>query len=513
MREIVIFGTGLMADEAYMILSCLKQYEVVAFADNDSAKWDTKKNNLPILSAELLCKCPESAVVIASSYYADIAKQLQEIGTGLEYYESVQLLIGTLSYKERQELKVLVERKAFGRLRYYNLDYEYRDLSEWNDQGKIGKKYLIICNGGYPRPDNPRCAFVHRRVLRYVGEGLKIEAFGFIENESFETYEYEGIRVFQGGVHELRRLLRERSYEKLLIHFADKNIIYAIWRAGRIKMQMVVWCHGYEVMRWNRTYYCYSDEELKQNKKNWDQRDQDKAYFLRKIFRMPNIQFVFVSSWLRQRVKKSVGILPLYNKVVPNFIDGKFYRSGTRQKEDRLKVLCIKSHTTKTYANDITAKAILELSEKSFFNEFTFDLYGDGELFEQNFAELKQRQFPNVFIYKEYIDQGRMKELFASHGILLAPTRCDTQGVTACEGMSAGMAVISCNTAAVPEFMNEDCGSLYEFDNYMQLADEIAYLYYQPEEFLRKCKNASARMEGQCGFDATVRKEIKMIYE
>ncbi len=79
--------------------------------------------------------------------------------------------------------------------------------------------------------------------------------------------------------------------------------------------------------------------------------------------------------------------------------------------------------------------------------------------------------------------------------------------------MSAGMAVISCNTAAVPEFMNEDCGSLYEFDNYMQLADEIAYLYYQPEEFLRKCKNASARMERQCGFDATVRKEIKMIYE
>lgn len=139
MREIVIFGTGLMADEAYMILSCLKQYEVVAFADNDSAKWDTKKNNLPILSAELLCKYPESAVVIASSYYADIAKQLQEIGAGLEYYESVQPLIGTLSYKERQELKALVERKAFGRLRYYNLDYEYRDLSEWNDQGKIGK--------------------------------------------------------------------------------------------------------------------------------------------------------------------------------------------------------------------------------------------------------------------------------------------------------------------------------------------------------------------------------------
>ncbi len=511
MEKVIIFGTGQMADETYEIMSGLESYGVIAFADNDCSKWGMKKNDLPVLSAESLRGFSDAVIVIASSYYADISIQLQEMGINLKYYESIQSIIGRISPKERQELKAYLKQNSRVKTSYYNLDYEYKDVSKWNDHENREKKYLIICNGGYPTPDNPRGAFVHRRVLQYIEQGLKAEVFGCIENQTFETYEYEGVKVFQGGMLELRQFIIARSYEKLLIHFVDKNIMYAIWRSGRINMPIIIWCHGYEVMRWNRIYYCYSDSELEKNKKNWDKRDQDKNKFFKKIFLMDNIQFVFVSNWLKERVKKSVGILPIHCEVIPNFIDGGFYRSEPKRKEDRLKILCIKSHSTKTYANDITAKAILELSDREFFKELTFDLYGDGELFETNFSELKKKRFPNVFIHRGYIGQNKIRELFADHGILLSPTRCDTQGVTSCEGMSAGMVVISCNTAAVPEFISEDCGSLYEFDNYMQLADEIAYLYDHPEEFVKKGKNAAARMEKQCGLISTVQKELKLI--
>lgn len=73
-----------------------------------------------------------------------------------------------------------------------------------------------------------------------------------------------------------------------------------------------------------------------------------------------------------------------------------------------------------------------------------------------------------------------MKAAFGRNGILISPTRVDSQGVTACEAMSAGLSVISFNTAAIPEFLDEDCASLCEFDNYFQLADEIEYLYLHP---------------------------------
>ena len=104
-----------------------------------------------------------------------------------------------------------------------------------------------------------------------------------------------------------------------------------------------------------------------------------------------------------------------------------------------------------------------------------------------------------------------MKAAFAEHGILIAPTRRDTQGVTTCEAMSAGLAVISCNTSAIPEYMDEDCASLYEYDNYFQLADEIEYLYYHPDEFLRKSRNAVQRVRNQCGYEETIGRELKLI--
>ena len=373
------------------------------------------------------------------------------------------------------------------------------------------KKYLVICGGGYPTQENPRCIFAHQRVLQYIKAGYGIDAFGFIWGTSLVQYEYEGVSVYQGGVPELIHLLEGQAYEKILIHFTDMAIMYAIQRAGKLDMPMVVWCHGYEILRWHRSYFSYSADEIQAGQTEWEKIDEKKAGFFQHIFRLDNIHFVFVSNWMKKQVKEAIGILPLHYSVIPNFIDCDFYRCAPKRESDRMKVLCIKSHSSKVYAMDLAAKAILELSKREVFDKLCFELYGDGKLFESNYEELLKHHFKNVHIHRTYLTHDEMKRLFEQNGIFLSPTRSDTQGVSACEAMSAGLSVISCNTAAVPEFMNDECASLFEFDNYFQLADEIEYLYKHPGEFLRKSQNAVKRVNEQCGYDATIKKELQLI--
>lgn len=374
-------------------------------------------------------------------------------------------------------------------------------------------KYLVICNGGYPTEGNPRCMFAHVRVLQYIKAGLNVEAFGFIWGAPLTTYKYQGVKVVQGGAQELKDLLQRERYEKLLIHFVDPAVMYAIQLAGKLDMPMIVWCHGYEALKWSAYFNNYSEAEIEQNRANWNNYDNEKAKVLRAIFSMDNVCAVFVSNWMKTNVKKAVGVLPLHDSIIPNFIDCDFFGGEPKRKQDRTKILSIKSHASRKYANDITASAILELSRRPIFEKLTFELYGSGILFQHNFKVLFAKNFSNVHIYEKYLDQAEMKARFKENGILLTPTRLDSQGVTACQGMSAGLAVISCNTAAVPEFMDEDCGSLYEFDNYIQMADEIEYLYFHPDEFLRKSQNAVKRVKSQCGYDATIAQEIRLITE
>lgn len=509
MRTVIIFGTGMMADEAFAILSYLPQYKVIAFTDNDKSKWNKNKESLRILPLELVYEETEALVVIASSYYADIAKQLQEQVPKVKYVESIQNIIGKLLPEERN---FLIE-KLSGKLQCYNLNYTYKENEEAKGAEDISKKYLVIYGSRYQTTDSNYIggAFVHRRVLQYLKEGLKVEVFAYIENESLEIYECDGVKVYQGGMLELFELLQRKNYEKLLIHFLQKNIMYAVWKSGKMSMPMIVWCHGYEVMPWNAYFFCYTSEEIKENLERWNQRDKEKCSFLQEMFSKKNIKFIFISGWLKTRVMKYVGLLPLYYEVIPNFIDSVYYKTSFKCENDRKKILSIKSHETKVYANDITAKAIIELSKRDFFSKLEFELYGDGKLFDVNFNELKKCNFENVHIHKQYVKQEEMRRLFSENGIALMPTRRDTQGVTACEAMSAGLVVISCNTAAVPEFIDENCGSLYEFDNYFMVADEIEYLYYHPNEYISKSRQAVIRANEQCGYDATIKCELKLI--
>lgn len=507
MEAVIIFGTSKAADKIVPVVKNLPGYKLVAFTDNNSEKWGTEKNGIPIIPVYELVE-RNAKIIIASQYIKEIAEQLSEMKI-TDYYENIYGLIGCLEEKDRILLKERLDSQNIE----INLDYDFSKLNL--EYSSMTKDCLVICNGGgYPSPNNPAsCAFVHRRLLQYQKENISLDVYNVTEEGVCDQYEYEGVNVYKGEILGLFQVLKRKKYKKILIHFVDSKIIYAIKRARVYNLPIIIWCHGYEVERWTNRYFNYTEDQIKDNRIANDKYDEEKIKLFQELFYKENIRIVFVSKWLKEIVYENIGILPLHYAVIHNFIDDNLYIYYKKDAEDRKKIFSVKSHNTKKYANDIVAKAIMELSKKEFFKELTFELCGEGDLFESNFSELIKADFPNVIIKRTYLPQGEMAEKFKQYGIFLSPSRTDTQNVLNGEAMSAGMTVISCRTAAIPEFIDNDCGCLYEFDNYFQMAEKIEFLYYHPEEFLRKCKNAAMRVRKQCGYDVTIKKEIELIKE
>ncbi|WP_394884626.1 nucleoside-diphosphate sugar epimerase/dehydratase [Clostridium butyricum] len=75
-QDIIIFGASTRG--VYVLDKLKDKYNVVAFTDNDSNKWGNKIQGIEIINPkELINK--DNMIIIASQYYKEIIKQLQEM--------------------------------------------------------------------------------------------------------------------------------------------------------------------------------------------------------------------------------------------------------------------------------------------------------------------------------------------------------------------------------------------------------------------------------------------------
>ena len=173
-------------------------------------------------------------------------------------------------------------------------------------------------------------------------------------------------------------------------------------------------------------------------------------------------------------------------------------------------LLSIRPYAYNTYANDLTAKCIEELSRRPFFEELHFSIYGDGILFDDITAPLQQ--YENVTLEKRFLTHKEIAEVYEKHGILIVPSRMDTQGVSRDEGMHAGLVPVTTAVAAIPEFCDESCAILAPGEDYVAMADGIEKLYRDPELFLQMSKAASETSHRNTCFEATIQKEIDLVF-
>ncbi|MGL6108253.1 glycosyltransferase, partial [Romboutsia sp.] len=371
--------------------------------------------------------------------------------------------------------------------------------------------YLVLTNF-YPSEDNLyKNGFVHRRVKSYIKNGLNVDVFTFNydERNRFSKYEFDGVNVFKGYKEELKRLLQNSSYKKILIHFINMEM-YQVIKFVNKDIDIIVWFHGAEVRPWYRRHFEYNEDTVI-NK--IIQSSNARMSFMKNLFseKLEKVHYIFVSETFKNEVEEDLCIKldNKYYSIIHNVIDENLFVYNEKNLEHRKKILSIRPFESRKYANDLSVLAVLELSKQEYFDELEFCFYGEGKLFEETLAPLKK--FDNVKIYKQYLKQEDIPKIHKDYGIFLVPTRDDSQGVSRDESMSSGLVPITNKVSSIPEFVNKTCGMLAEGEDYIGIAKSIQYLYLNAEEFLQMSKLAAEHVREISSEKNTILREIELI--
>lgn len=370
----------------------------------------------------------------------------------------------------------------------------------------------LVVSRGYPGYDNLYSySFVHRRLLGYRQAGLKVDVFR-LTGTPLAYEEFEGVDITSGNTSDLALMLQSNGYETILVHSFDEQVWSAI-RPLLDRARVIVWVHGAEIQPWYRRDFNNAGEA---DRKTAIQRSDMRMALWRSVLGdMPaNLHLVFVSEFLARQAMRDLGITIPRDRysVIHNLTDGDFFRYREKSADMRHHVLSIRPYSKRTYANDLAVKAILDLSREPWFGDMRFSLYGDGVLFEETVAPLREG-FPNVYIGKRFLRQDEIRRLHGEHGIFLVPSRIDSQGVSRDEAMASGLVPVTNRVSAIPEFVDGDVAMLAGAEDWRGLADAIRTLHDDPGLFMRMSCAAAAHVRSKSGAAATISREIAMIKE
>ncbi|BAJ00592.1 conserved hypothetical protein [Shewanella violacea DSS12] len=376
---------------------------------------------------------------------------------------------------------------------------------------QLGTNEFLILTNHYPSYDNLyRNGFVHSRVRAYKELDVQCDIYKLNLGTATKYDEFEGIRVTEGGQEQLLDLLAKGSYKKVLVHFLDSHMWDILKNFNNI--EVLVWVHGAEVQPFHRREYNYinaSTDVIRKAKKD----SEERLEFWRELLKIvpSNLHLIFVSKYFAEEVMEDLELRLPDGKysIIHNPIDTDIFNYVEKDPQQRLKILSIRPYASAKYANDLSVKAILELSKESFFDELEFRIIGDGPLFDEILKPL--REFKNVIIERKFLKQSEIAELHKDYGIFLTPTRMDAQGVSRDEAMASGLVPITNAVAAIPEFVDEECGILAEDNDYIKMAEGLTSLYKDKNLFSRMSQNCTKRVGYQLSHKKIIDHELSLL--
>lgn len=367
----------------------------------------------------------------------------------------------------------------------------------------------LVVSRSYPSYDNLYSyTFVHRRVLGYRDAGLRAEVFRFSELP-FAHDEFEDVDVVGGNVGDLALMLESNPYDTILVHSFDEQVWSAI-EPHLARTRVVVWVHGAEIQPWYRRDFNFADEG--ERRRGIQRSDMRMGLWRQVLADMPaNLHLVFVSEFLARQAMRDLGVTIPRDRysVIHNFVDGELFDYRPKPAAQRHRILSIRPYSKPTYANDLAVKAILDLRDEPWFGDLEFRLVGDGPLFEPTVEPL--RGLPNVTLERRFLAQRQIRDLHKDYGVLLVPSRIDSQGVSRDEAMASGLVPVTNAVSAIPEFVDASVAMLAPREDWRGLADGIRALHADPERFLRMSAAAAAHVRAKTGRDRTLAREVALV--
>ncbi|MBQ3409059.1 MAG: glycosyltransferase [Clostridia bacterium] len=373
---------------------------------------------------------------------------------------------------------------------------------------------ILLLTPGYPsNNDRYMCGFVHTRVKEYKKLGWNVDVFSLNDSDETSLYEYEGIKVCKTSYSIARSIIHNKKYEKILVHFFNESFANLLDAINITESRVYLYSHGADTMYrdFNKMTAKYF-EQPKENslEQNVSFRRRDKI--IEKYNNMPNVKWFFVTDWTRRHSEELNNIKYNNYEIVPCYIDENVFKYEKKNSELRKKIFIIrKFEDINTYSIDIDVRTIIELSRRPFFEELEFNIYGTGSKHDVLLNPIKK--FKNVHIYNKFLTHEQIAQAHRENGIALFATRYDSQAVSACEAAMSGLVVISSDNTGVYQEINPEFGTLCSTENYVDYADKIEELYYNPDLFENLSKKMHEYLYSIYGYDKTIQKEIDIFKE
>lgn len=355
------------------------------------------------------------------------------------------------------------------------------------------------------------CAFVHARVRAYIEAGLECEVIVAADCAGLSLYEIDGVRVVRTDMDGFERILQSKRFDAVALHFFDPGFAESLDRALPENTPLILWSHNPETRYWDwplftARYFQPTPELSDECRLEFARRDEILARYNRKA----NVNWVFVSDALKARSEELLGFPFERAHVIPNLVDERMFRYRERAGRRASRIVCVRRFDdVASYALDIVAQVIVELSGRSVFEELEFDIYGAGPLF----GELTEpiAEFANVRLHRRFLSRAELAETFSDHDIALFPTRFDSQGVAMGEAAMTGLAVVSSDIPAARNFLPVDRGLLCDVEDPVQYADAIERLHRDGEYFASCARACRECVYATCRREVTVDREIELI--
>ena len=407
-----------------------------------------------------------------------------------------------------------LEVSALSKVKIKELTVDFYDEKQSLLNGVSKENDVLIIVPNYPSYENLYyCAFAHSRNKEYVKEGIKAQVFAVNDQIcSQNSYEIDGVPVFRGTYADLKELLVRHQFKTIVVHFVDEKL-YSIFDGNIYNNEQLIFiCHGPE------TVYRYLVDKTKpyftkplvypMQCDKFDMLD----YYVKKYAGKDNVEWVFVSDWLKEFSEEEQKLKFKNSRVINNIMDEELFPYTERDAEMRKKIIVIrKFDDVSQHSIDQVVYAILELSRRDFFDDLTFEIYGDGSLYDTLTEPIKN--FKNIKLFRTFIPNNEIEKIYRRFGILLLPSRHDAHAVSMGEGAATGLAVVGSNVTSNPYFMNEkENHTLAGPEDFKSLADIIERLYRNPDEFLKISGNM-AKFTRQFCRKNTVQKEVELIRE
>ncbi|MGL4589244.1 MAG: glycosyltransferase [Mycoplasmatales bacterium] len=353
---------------------------------------------------------------------------------------------------------------------------------------------LSVLTNIYPSKENIyRNGFVHTRVLEY--QKRQQNTIVITKAVKDQIYIYEEVLVLaltQATMSEYFKLRTKN--DKIFIHFMD-TYFFDVLKNTTENCRKYIWVHGAEALAGERRRDLFLGDQIDEQVERYIKYSEEQAKMWGQAIRTNQYKFIFVSNWMKQIFDEDMNRenLDYESTIINNPINTNLFKQREISTAD-FNVLTIRPFASKKYANDITVRAILELSKRDCFSQINFTIMGKGAYFDEILEPLITQNFENVEIIETFLTHEQIYECHKKNHIFLAPTRQDSQGVSMCEAAASGLYVITSNNTAIPEFMSKEYAYLCNEEDSFDMANAIEAAFYNKEKILKKGEIASQKM-------------------